>query len=138
MAGLGEVGSAAYLGHAEVGEERVVAPARPHEDVVRLDVTMDQPELVGAIECVGDLGEDAKRPPCVELATHDQILERRSSDQLHRDEEAVVALPRLVHGDDVRVVHRALNPRLVAEALAEAGVGGQLGREQLERYLAVE
>ena len=93
---------------------------------------------VRAVERVGDLREDPQRPSGVQLAPDDQVLERCTPDELHRDEQAVLALPRLVHRDDVRMVHRALDARLVAEALTEAGVGGKLGREQLERDLAVE
>ena len=56
-----------------------------------------------------------ERPP-----VEDQLLEVRPADELHREEEAVLGLARLVHGDDRRVLERRLQHRLAPEAAANA------------------
>ncbi len=51
---------------------------------------------------------------------------------------ATVLLPRPVDRHDVRVVDQRGQPRLALEALAEGGIGGAIGRDQLERDRPVE
>src|SRR3712207_8186269 len=43
-----------------------------------------------------------------------------------------------VDGDDVRVVDRRRHPPLALEARAELGVGGPIGRQDLQRHRAAE
>ena len=59
-------------------------------------------------------------------------------DQPHRDEQPVVALARLVNGDDVLVVEPGLDLPFTLEAGAESGVVAQVRGEQLERDDAVQ
>ena len=82
--------------------------------------------------------EDPQRAARVELARDDHVLEVRPADQPHRDEEALLALARLVDGDDVRVVDPGLDLPLAPEALPEQDVVAQVRREHLERDGPVE
>ena len=64
------------LGQAEVRQVGVVVG--PDEDVLRLDVAVDEPDVVRGVERVGDLGEDAQGAARVELPREDQVLQRRA------------------------------------------------------------
>ncbi len=123
LAGFGHRRVVVALGQPEVGEIGVVAGADEH--VLRLDVAVDQPLRVRGVERLGHLREQAQRPPVVELAPQDQILERGALDHAHREEQPVVGLAGLIHGDDVGVVEGGLQQALAAEALAEGGVGAE-------------
>ncbi len=59
-------------------------------------------------------------------------------DVAHREEERAVLVARLEDRDDVRVVEGGGDSRLPEEALAEAAVPRELGRDHLERDLAPE
>jgi hypothetical protein len=61
----------------------------------------------------------------------------RPVDMAHGDVEHALRLPRVVDRDHVLVVDARGHARLPQEALAEAIVLGKLGREDLERHLAV-
>ena len=89
------------------------------EDVLRLDVAMDELDLVRRIERLRDRLEDAQRPRRLELARHDEVLERRAANEAHGDEQRAVDLAGLVDGDDVRVVDGRLDLALAPEALAK-------------------
>ena len=82
--------------------------------------------------------EDPDRPAGVELARDDHVLQVRPADQPHGDEDALVAVARLVDGDDVRVVDVRLELALAPEPLAEQDVVAQVRREDLERHRPVE
>ena len=56
----------------------------------------------------------------------------------HDEVELPVLLAGAVDRDDVGVVDRRRHPRLALEALAEVGVGGAVGGDQLERDGAPE
>ena len=62
----------------------------------------------------------------------------RPLDEAHRDEQPVVDLPRLVDGNDVRVVEGRGDPRLAEEPLAKDLVLGIPLGEQLQRDAALE
>jgi hypothetical protein len=56
--------------------------------------------------------------------------------QLHRQKHDTFVFFHRVDGDDVGVVERGDGARLAFEAAAALGVGGERGREHLERHLA--
>ena len=124
------------LGQPEVSQECVVPTG--DKDVLRLDVSVDQAGLVRRVERFSYRGENANRPPWVEFARDDHVLEVRPADQPHGDEHALIAVPRLVHGDDVRVVDPGLKLPLTPEPLAEHQVVAQVRRQHLERNLPVQ
>ncbi len=66
------------------------------------------------------------------------MLERRASDQAHREKQAVLGLAGLVHRNDVLVIERGLQLTLALEPGAEPRVVAQLGSEQLQRHDAIQ
>ena len=126
LAGLGHPRVVVPLGQPEVGQVGVVAGADEH--VLGLDVAVDEPFDVRGVERLGHLREQPQRPPVVELAAHDQVLERRSLDHAHREEQPAIGLTGLVDGDDVGVVEGGLQQALATEALAEGGIGSRAPR----------
>ena len=78
------------------------------EDVLRLHIAVDQPRLVRRVERVGDVREDVERAVGVELARADQVAQPRAAHELHREEQADLALAGLVDRDDVRVIEPGL------------------------------
>ena len=109
------------------------------EDIARLDVAVDQPASVDGVERVGDLGHEVHRPRRIErsLPAHQrgQLL---AVDDAHRDEQLAPGLAGLVDRQHVGMVDRHRRARLAQEALAKAGVAGQLAGEQLQRDVAAE
>ena len=118
------------LRQAEVGQVAVLAPVLAVEqDVAGLDVAMDEAAAVGGVQRIGDLGGDRDRPGRVERAlAAQQRLQVAAADVAHGDEQAPVALARLVDRYDVRVVQAGGEARLAQQRLT-----GRAGREQLER-----
>ena len=106
---------------------------RTHEDVLGFDVAVDEPDVMGGVQRLGNLREEAHGPSGIELPGEDQVLERGPADHPHGEEEPVLTFSGLVHGDDVRVVDRRLELALAAEALAERGLVARLGRDDLQR-----
>ena len=81
------------------------------------------------VERARDLPEQRQRPLERQRAVApEQRPEIAALDVAHGQEELAVLLARLVDRDDVRMVERGREPRLVEEALAEALVPGQLGQ----------
>jgi hypothetical protein len=56
----------------------------------------------------------------------------------HGEKEQIPVLARLVDRDHVRVVERGRDPRLTQETLAEAPVPSEVGRDHLQRDLALQ
>ncbi len=128
------------LGQAEVGQvgERLLLRAGD-QHVRGLDVAVDEPARVGGVERPADLGQDLGGA----LGGHgalalDHRAQVRALDVAHRDVELPVLLARLVERDHVRVLDLRRDLRLVLEPLAERRVGGQVGRDQLQRHLPVQ
>ena len=137
LAGSGQaLGVVRRLDQAEVGEVGMVVLS--DQDVLRLDVPVDEPGLMGGIKRLGNLGEQAQRAPWIELVGQDQLLERGALDQAHRQEEAFVGLAGFVDGDDVLMVQPGLQLSLALEASAESAIIAQLAGQQLQGHDAVE
>ena len=94
---------------------------------------------MGSVESAGYLGEDRERSLGRELALAlEDRLQVAPLDVAHRQVELAVPLARLVDRDDVWVVERRREPRLLQKAGSEAFVLGQLGRDQLQSHWALE
>src|SRR5262249_2329078 len=65
----------------------------------------------------------------------DQLAERLSFEQLHRQEGLPGVLAELVYGTDVRVLERGCRARLTLEAAERRRVPGKLLREEFQGYL---
>ena len=117
----------------------VVAVVLLEQDVRRLDVAVDEPTLVCLVERSRDLGDDRRGARRIERAfARDELAQVLAVHVAHRQIQGALVLAGLVDRDDVRVVERGGDPRLALEASAETWVLGQLGRDELERDVAVE
>ena len=95
--------------------------------------------VVGEAEGGGHFAGDLGRLLGGELLVRRQDLRERAALHLfHGDEVGALVLPPVVHADDVGMREAGCRLGLAAEALDEVGVGGELGEEDLDRYLAVE
>ena len=114
-------------------------PLAGQEDVLRLHVPVQKPRLMGRLERLCELGEDPERALGREPAlAAEGVRQREALDQAHGQKERPLRLPRLVHGQQVRVVERGGEPRLAEEALSEAPLARKLGTDQLHCHLALE
>ncbi len=137
--GQGELlpGAAAIdlLAEAEVGELGHLA-ARQH-DVGRLDVAMDDAARRGRLEGAGDLKAPAAGVAPGHLAAMlDLLLQARSLDQLHGEEELPLVEAEAAHADDVGVADLLGQLGLALEAGEELLVARRLLIEDLERHRA--
>ena len=86
--------------------EQLDVAIRPHHDVVRLDVAMDDLRRVRDRQRFGHLPRDADDAR-ERQSLRRQLPQRRALDELHRDVAvASPTIPGLVDGDDVGVVER--------------------------------
>ena len=124
-------------GNAEVGH--LGAPVAVQDDVLRLDVTVDEPVLVREGEAAGDLERDLERAPDRQppLLVQD-LLERPPLDQLEDDELPALVLAAVDDGDDVRMRQLRHCARLAAEALDVLVVVRVVLVQDLERDLPLE
>ena len=124
-------------GDPEVRHLRGAAPV--DEDVVRLDVTVHDPELVRERERAGDLagevqGEsDRKRPDAL-----DHRLQVLAVDVLEDDELTLLPLASVDDRDDVRMRETGNRARLAAEALDVLGVAPEVLVEHLDGHATLE
>ena len=97
---------------------------------------MDDPGLVGMIECVGDLAGDAKglfdRKRPFALESSPEGLARHVG---HHVVDEPVGLPRVVEREDVRMLQPRGDTDLVEEPLG-SDRGRDLGPQHLERHVA--
>ena len=109
-----------------------------HENIRRLDVPMNDAAGVRSVERVGNL--DAERQERVELhrAAGDQVLERRTVEELHDEEGASPVFIDVVDGADVGMIQGRGCFSLAAEALQRLAILGQVLRKKLEGDKASE
>ncbi len=112
----GVAGSRAQgLGDTEVGDDRVMAG---EEHVVRFDVTMHHPMLVGAGQGIDHVAEEAHRLADRELAlTLETSAERLTLDVGHGEPEPADGFARVVHWEDVGMLQPGRDLDLPEKAL---------------------
>jgi hypothetical protein len=128
--------SAGELGQAEVEDLRHAF--RRADQVRRLDVAVDDAPGVRAAETAGDLDRDVERERERQRTALDPLLDRLAFVERHHDEGLAVALLDRVDRADVRMVEGRRRARLLQEAPARAGIGREVGREELQRDRPLE
>ncbi len=68
----------------------------------------------------------------------DERVEAQSTNEFHHHEVRVPRRLELVDGDDVRMIQRGQDPRLLKEAAAAVLVGEPLGRQDLDCHFATQ
>ena len=136
--GQGELARCALLQlrEAEVGHLDATAALQQH--VLRLDVTVHDPLLVGVLQGLADLRHDRKRLGRRELARVHELTQGDALDELHEQEQLPVGLAELVDADDVAMRQLGERARLAQEACLELGILAELPRQDLERHDAVQ
>ena len=108
-------------------------------DVLRLDVAVDVARPVDRVQAVAELLRDLARARGGEraIAAHEraQVVAR---DIAHHEVGAPLGDADAVNRHDVRMLDGARRARLAQEALAALGILDELGRDHLERDVAVE
>jgi hypothetical protein len=107
------------------------------KDVLRLQIAVDDAQIVGRLKPARDLGADVQRLRERHGACAKQLSQRRSAEQLGDQERLPVLLAHVVDGDDVRMRESAHRERLLAKAGERVGRGRGRGAD-LERYLTLE
>ena len=124
--------------HAEIRDHRPPGGLLD-QDVVRLDVPVDDAVGVRVAQPPRDLLEQPGRLRRRQRAgALDPLGQRLTPDVGHDEEDQVVVLFDRVNRDDVGVGEPRREPGLAQEAVLEAGLRGEVRREQFERDRPVE
>jgi hypothetical protein len=120
----------------EVGD--ALATVRPHEHVLGLEVTVNEPDVVGGREPLA-----GAREPVEHLAPAARLLlqplpQRSPLDELHRDEHVVAHLADLVDGDDLGVAETRHGLCFAHQACVVLGLRPAAREDELQRDLPVE
>lgn len=107
-------------------------PTCRHEQIGRLDITVDDALLVRRLEPFryrdGDVERSGNRQrPGLEL-----FLQGLSLQQFHHQEQTPLTLADVVDGADLRVAERRCSPRLSAEPLHGRWIGGANRRQDFD------
>src|SRR5262249_21924840 len=107
---------------------------RSHENVGRLDVTMNNPLRVCRVESVGNLCAQFEHRLYVEWLSKYSGSERLSLKQLHGDERLTFVLAEVINRTNVGMIERGGSSCLTLKALQSLGIFGQRFREELQSY----
>src|SRR5277367_6061615 len=130
------VGARDLLRQAEV--ENLGVAGVCHENVGGLDVSMDDPLGVRDVERAGDLPTEVEQRVRGERLSADALAKRLPFEQLHGDEALALMFADFVDGANVRMVQRRGGARLTQKTLERLRVGGNFGREKLQRDVAAQ
>ncbi len=96
---------------------------------------MDDPARMRGVERVGDFEAEVEDALERQRAAPDFLLERVAVEQFHHDEPLPGVFAHVVDRADVGVIERRGEARLTLESIERLRVGGELGRQELERDL---
>jgi hypothetical protein len=104
-------------------------PPLGDEDIRRLDVPVHDPLGVGRVQRVGNLDSEREQRIQRQRSLGEDVLQRASLEQLHRDEGTAFILVDVVDRADVRVIQGRGRARLAPEPLERVLVAEGLGQE---------
>ena len=108
------------------------------EYVCRLDVAVNYAFGVSCIQCIGNLNGHREDRFQVHGAARDQVLERRSVQELHGDESLAINVTNVVYGADVGVVQCRCGFCLTLEPGQRLRIASQTFGQKLECDKAAE
>lgn len=109
-------------------------PLAIEQQVFGLDVAMHDSVLVRVLQRLTDSRQNRQRFLGRQLLRAEQLAKVHAVDEFHQQEEIGSGASEIVNRDDVRMVQASQRLRLALEALREASVEIELGRQDLERY----
>ena len=123
--------------HPEVGQVGVLVLG--DQDVAGLDVAVHEPASVRRVERPRHLRDDRERPPRLQRpGAAQERAQIAALDVAHGQERRPLSVAGVIDRDDVRVIERGRDPRLAQEALPERVLVHKLGRQDLQRHLALQ
>ena len=129
-------------GHVLVGSQPEIEDLDPpvpcHEQVFRLDVTMDDALVVSAGQTACDLPAELGRFAGANGALGQTLAQCLAFEKFRHDERRTVVRAEVVDREDVGVGQRRDCLGLAFESGEVLGVIGQLARQHLDRNLAIE
>src|SRR5262249_24080457 len=75
-----------------------------NENVGGLDVTMNDPDGVYCLQCIGNLNDKRQQDGSLQRAMGDAVAKQRSVEGLHHDERQAVMLANVINRADIWVV----------------------------------
>ena len=129
IARLGEGhGAIERPGDAKIGDKRF--PGIVHENVVRLQVAVQDPALMGVMHRPGDLGQQTG---AFDRRSPRPVGQAGAIDPAHADERLAVGLAHRVNGDDVRMGQAGGRLGLEAKSRQFLGSGKITGADRFDR-----
>jgi len=125
-----------HFGQTEV--RHFYPPAPVHQNVFRLDVAVDDAQIVGKLERVANLRHDGQRFARRDAARREQLAQRDAIHEFHEQVIHSARLAEIMDGDDVRVAQPRQGLGLLFEAPGEGGVFLPFRREDFQGDQAVE
>ena len=124
------------LGQAEV--EDLDEPVLRDHQVLGLQIPMDDPGRVSLRQRVGGLRPNREKTLRGERARRQELAQRLSVHELHRDPRTGVRPADVIDRDDVRMVQGRGRARLLLEPREPIRIRGELFGQHLDRHLAAE
>ena len=129
-------GRAKRLGQAEI--QHLHRAVRPHLDVGRLQIAVDDPRLVRRFQRLGDLARDRQRLVQRDRAVPKSIGQRRPLDQLQDEPVDSLAPLQSVDCPDVRMVQRRQDLRFALEPREPVRIGRHRRGQHLDRDVPLQ
>ena len=115
------------------------APATDEHDVARLQIAVNDSGAVCPVDRGADLNGDVERLVHLQLRrTAQPVSECFPFEKLEDQIIELAVAADVVDGADVRIVQRGNDARLLLEALARFGIGGECAGQNLDGHRAIE
>jgi hypothetical protein len=112
--------------------------ARGQHHVGGFQVAMNNAVSMRRVERVGDLGPDSKHLVDRQRAAQQAVRQRLTRKMFHHEEVDAVLRADVVERADVRVGEARDRAGFVAEAFLTIGIGGEVGRQNLDRDRTIQ